>query len=153
MVKLEPFPGFHQITRKDWLWQSFQRMQEKFGQDHFDFLARSLIVPQQRDELAAALREEPEAWWIVKPPGRNNGSGIYLINSEDEVPDTEEEEVLVQRYMARWVLIYTISYTSPPGPTLLMAASLTSACMFLSPVWIPFGSTFTVSEWWEVNMN
>ena len=54
-------------------------MQVKFGRHHFDFLEECLILPQQGGQLAQALADNPKQWWIVKPPGRNNGSGTYLI--------------------------------------------------------------------------
>ena len=84
LVQLSPFPSFNQIARKDWLWVFFQvqqpanilanlcstqRMVDKFGRSHFDFLADCLIVPQQKEELARRMVGEPQDWWIVKPPG------------------------------------------------------------------------------------
>jgi len=105
-VQLEPFPGFTQITRKDCLWRNFHAMQLKFGRQHFDFLEECLMMPQQRSQLVQALAENPKQWWIVKPPGRNNGSGIYLINFESDIPEPDtEEEVMVQRYLPRPYLI------------------------------------------------
>ena len=54
------------------------------------------------EQLAQALADNPKQWWIVKPPGRNNGSGIYLINNQSEIPQPDsEEEVMVQRYLPR----------------------------------------------------
>ena len=91
-VQLEPFPGFTQITRKDCLWRNFHAMQLKFGRQHFDFLEECLMMPLQRSQLVQALVENPKQWWIVKPPGRNNGSGIYLINFEFELREGYLEE-------------------------------------------------------------
>ena len=36
--------------------------------------------------------------------GKNNGSGIFVINSPGDIPDTEES-ILVQRYIANPYLI------------------------------------------------
>merc|ERR550532_3841256 len=44
------------------------------------------------------MEREPGSYWIVKPPGKNNGSGIFVINNPDDIPDTEES-VLVQKYI------------------------------------------------------
>ena len=68
-VKTSPFPSCHQIARKDNLWHSFRRMQQKYGRQHFDFLSDSFTIPEQRDSLAEAMEREPGSYWIVKPPG------------------------------------------------------------------------------------
>ena len=44
-------------------------MMTKFGEKHFNFLPECLIVPQDRALLAQKITEDPESWWIVKPPG------------------------------------------------------------------------------------
>ena len=68
-VKTSPFPSCHQIARKDNLWHSFRRMQQKYGRQHFDFLSDSFTIPEQRDSLVEAMEREPGSYWIVKPPG------------------------------------------------------------------------------------
>ena len=119
-VQLEPFPGFTQITRKDCLWRNFHAMQLKFGRQHFDFLEECLMMPLQRSQLVQALVENPKQWWIVKPPGRNNGSGIYLINFESDIPEPDtEEEVMVQRYLPRSPTTSLTSLDYSPRPYLI----------------------------------
>jgi len=104
MVKTSPFPSCHQIARKDNLWHSYRRMQQKYGRQHFDFLSDSFTIPEQREMLKEAMEKEPGSYWIVKPPGKNNGSGIFVINNPDNIPDTEES-VLIQKYITNPYLI------------------------------------------------
>ena len=103
-VKISPFPNCHQIARKDNLWHNYKRMRSKHGRQHFDFLSDSFTIPEERSALIETMTREPGSLWIVKPPGKNNGSGIFVIDNPDEVPDTSES-VLVQRYITNPYLI------------------------------------------------
>ena len=49
--------------------------------------------------------------WIVKPPGKNNGSGIFVINDPDDIPMTPSDEtVLVQRYITNPLLVRGLKF-------------------------------------------
>jgi len=61
-------------------------------------------LPKERKELEEKMKAEPGVLWIVKPPGKNNGSGIHVINHVDEIPNTEED-ICVQRYIVNPYLI------------------------------------------------
>ena len=50
------------------------------------------------------MTREPGSLWIVKPPGKNNGAGIFVIDSPEDVPDTNES-ILVQKYITNPYLI------------------------------------------------
>ena len=81
-------------------------MQSKHGRHHFNFLSESFTLPREREDLIEKMLSEPGSLWIVKPPGKNNGSGIYVINHPDEIPKTSgDETVLVQRYITNPYLI------------------------------------------------
>ena len=81
-------------------------MQSKHGRHHFNFLSESFTLPREREDLREKMLSEPGSLWIVKPPGKNNGSGIYVINHPDEIPKTSgDETVLVQRYITNPYLI------------------------------------------------
>ena len=76
-VKTSPFPSCHQIARKDNLWHSYRRMQQKYGRQHFDFLSDSFTIPEQREMLKEAMEKEPGSYWIVKPPGNIPGEHFH----------------------------------------------------------------------------
>ena len=79
-------------------------MRTKYGRQHFDFLSDSFIIPEERDALIERMTVEPGSLWIVKPPGKNNGSGIFVIANPEDVPDTSES-ILVQKYITNPYLI------------------------------------------------
>ena len=82
----------------------FQNMLLKFGSTHFNFLSESMNLPSDRSELENKMESEPGSLWIVKPPGKNNGSGIHVINQVGEIPNTDED-ICVQRYITNPYLI------------------------------------------------
>ena len=78
-VKINQFPGLFVIGRKDRLWTSYQKMINNFGTNHFDFLPRTYIVPEDKEDLERDMRVANKAM-IVKPPNWYCGIGIKLIN-------------------------------------------------------------------------
>lgn len=104
LVKISPVPSCQQIARKDYLWKYYKQMLVKHGRDHFNFLSETMNLPTDRQELEDKMRSEPGSLWIVKPPGKNNGSGIHVINHVDEIPKTEED-ICIQRYIVNPYLI------------------------------------------------
>ena len=93
-VKISPFPSCQQIARKDYLWQHYKAMQDKHGPKHFSFLSESFTLPAERKELIERMTTEKGSLWIVKPPGKNNGAGIHLINTVENIPECEEDVVV-----------------------------------------------------------
>jgi len=104
LVKISPVPACQAIARKDYLWTYYKKMLVKHGPEHFNFLSESMNLPRDRKELEDKMRAEPGSLWIVKPPGKNNGSGIHVINHVDEIPETEED-ICIQRYIVNPYLI------------------------------------------------
>ena len=44
-------------------------MQQKYGNQHFNFLSDSFIIPEEKQALVEKMEQEPGSMWIVKPPG------------------------------------------------------------------------------------
>jgi len=109
LVKIAPVPSCQQIARKDYLWKYYQQMRLKYGEEHFNFLSESMNLPKDRCDLEKKMKEEPGTLWIVKPPGKNNGSGIHVINKVDEIPTTEED-ICIQRYITNPYLIKSCKF-------------------------------------------
>ena len=45
-------------------------MQQKYGNQHFNFLSDSFIIPEEKQALIEKMEQEPGSMWIVKPPGK-----------------------------------------------------------------------------------
>ena len=52
-VKINKFPGFFDLNRKDLLWKNFSRMQRKYGRDEFGFHPDTFRLPAEQDQLVA----------------------------------------------------------------------------------------------------
>lgn len=50
-VKINKFPGFLDLNRKDTLWRKFRLMQKRFGRDAFDFHPDTFNLPAELDIL------------------------------------------------------------------------------------------------------
>ena len=50
-VKINKFPGFFDLNRKDLLWKNFSRMQQKFGRQKFYFHPDTFRLPEENAEL------------------------------------------------------------------------------------------------------
>jgi len=107
-VRISPMPTCHHISRKDLLWVSYKRMRDRVGGKEFNFLAQTFNLPQQRLELELCMEKE-KGLWIIKPPGRNNGSGIRVIDNKGDLPG-RDEETCVQKYIPNPYLILGVKF-------------------------------------------
>ena len=58
-------------------------MQNKYGKEQFGFLSDSYTIPKEKGALVERMESEPGSFWIVKPPGKNNGDGIFVIENRE----------------------------------------------------------------------
>jgi len=107
-VKINQFPGLFIIGRKDHLWKSYEKMRNKFGREHFDFLPHTYILPADHNILKSLL-EEKRSVWIVKPPNWFCGIGISLIDNKDDIP-VKKSVTVVQEYIDNPFLIRGLKF-------------------------------------------
>ena len=50
-MKINQFPGLFTVGRKDSLAVNYQRMKLEHGERIFDFMPRSYVVPEDKEEL------------------------------------------------------------------------------------------------------
>ena len=77
-MKINQFPGLFSIGRKDSLWLGYRKMMERWPH-HFNFHAKTFVLPEDRAELEKAMEKGNKAF-IMKPPNWYCGIGIKLIN-------------------------------------------------------------------------
>ncbi len=102
--------------------KNFRHMRKKYGNEAFGFHPLTFVLPEDKLHLIKQMNEwdqyiefiafnisiigiknyRSEGLWIVKPPHTNNGSGVYVIKSPDEIPDAA---VCIQQYIHNPLLI------------------------------------------------
>jgi len=107
-VKINQFPGIFIIGRKDFLWTCYNSMREKFGEEHFNFLPHTYILPREKDELVSVMNSANKVW-IMKPPNWFCGIGISLINSAKEIPQ-KRNLFCIQEYIDKPLLIRGLKF-------------------------------------------
>ena len=103
-MKINQFPGLFTVGRKDSLAVNYERMKLKHGDRVFDFMPRSYVVPEQKEELEKVMRQPGAKPLIVKPPNWFCGIGIKLINKVEDIPD-KKNKMVVQEYIDNPFLI------------------------------------------------
>jgi len=117
-VKINKFPGFLDLNRKDTLWLNFRRMQKKFGKA-FDFHPDTFQLPAEHDQLVKRMEEEKcTKVYIVKLPNNMCGIGACVIDSPSKIPRKikvhtkekqevkKEDPIIVQSYIPNPLLIH-----------------------------------------------
>lgn len=137
--RINHFRNHYELTRKDLLVKNVVRMKKTVEKTHgkevrkeidrlmkkvgakFDFIATSFVLPQDYGLFQEEFKKNSGSVWIMKPAGRAQGKGIYLINKSSQIPihmkkklertikqiDDEEapELYIVQRYVENPYLI------------------------------------------------
>ena len=83
---------------------NYERMKLEFGDGLFDFMPRSYVVPEQKEELEKVMKQPGAKPLIVKPPNWFCGIGIKLINKVEDIPD-KKNKMVVQEYIDNPFLI------------------------------------------------
>ena len=84
--KVNHFPKSSELTRKDRIWENMNRMNELYGDEHYDFVPKTFNLPREFDVLNDEMEKNPSQWWIVKPAASSQGKGIYFTNKSKHLP-------------------------------------------------------------------
>jgi tubulin polyglutamylase TTLL9 len=115
--RLNHFPNFYELTRKDNLAKNLKRMKRQLEREgshqdaaaHFDFFPASYLLPAEYPVFVEAFKKQaaahPGTLWIMKPVGRSQGKGIFLFSKVAQIADWKvagqgQESYVVQRYLA-----------------------------------------------------
>lgn len=84
--KINHFWNHYELTRKDLLIKNVKRTQKYLEKEHgrsyseeYDFIPTSFSLPQEYALFKIEYRKNPKLLWIVKPVGRCQGKGIFLL--------------------------------------------------------------------------
>ncbi|KAJ3044502.1 putative tubulin polyglutamylase ttll9 [Rhizophlyctis rosea] len=82
----------HGLTRKDLLVKNLKRMIKHIHRSHgptesalFNFLSTSYVLPAEHALFQEEFKRNPGGVWIMKPVGKAQGKGIFLINRMSQV--------------------------------------------------------------------
>lgn len=111
--KVNHFPGTWGVGRKDRLAYNMRRMQRYFGNEDFDIVPKSFLIPQDEADLRRDAEQNPGTAekpliYILKPGASSCGRGIRLYKGVPPMPrgGGREKEMVCQRYIGNPLLIY-----------------------------------------------
>lgn len=115
--KLNHFPRHYELTRKDLMVKNLKRakkMLEKEGRAcDYDFFPQTYVLPLEHGIFVEEFRRNPGITWIMKPCGRAQGRGIFLLDKLSQVSgwrkqldDKDKPETyVVSRYLDQPLLL------------------------------------------------
>ena len=57
----------HLPSFKDNLAKDFKEYNEKFGESDFDFLAKGYVIPEEKEALEKAWKDDDQLWMLKRP--------------------------------------------------------------------------------------
>ncbi|CAJ1449006.1 unnamed protein product, partial [Effrenium voratum] len=115
------FLNHQELTRKDLLVKNMKRMRRQCEKDgrraeaaRYDVLPVTYVVPQEYHMFVDEFKKYTGATWIMKPVGRSQGAGIFLVNKlaqtqqwkprqdwNGPAPAKSEDDDAVETYVAQ----------------------------------------------------
>lgn len=134
------FPNHYELSRKDLLVKNIKRYRKELEKEgnplaekteftmpngqmvtryiHLDFIPVTYVLPADYNMFVEEYRKSPQSTWIMKPCGKSQGAGIFLINKlsklkkwsrEAKTPFhpqlTSKESYVISRYIDNPLLI------------------------------------------------
>lgn len=124
------FPNHYELSRKDLLVKNIKRYRRELEKEgnpmaergdsryiHLDFMPVTFALPSDYNMFVEEYRKSPASTWIMKPCGRSQGSGIFLINKLSKLkkwsrdtkhifqPQLNKEAYVISRYIDNPLLI------------------------------------------------
>lgn len=124
------FPNHYELTRKDLMVKNIKRYRKDLEREgnalaekdengkyvHLDFIPVTFVLPADYNMFVEEFRKNPSSTWIMKPCGKSQGVGIFLINKLSQLkkwsrdsasfnPATVKESYVISRYIDNPLLI------------------------------------------------
>jgi tubulin polyglutamylase TTLL1 len=93
------FPNHYELSRKDLLVKNIKRYRKDLERDgsplaekvndggicgpkylYLDFIPVTFVLPADYNMFVEEYRKNTQSTWIMKPTGKSQGAGIFLIN-------------------------------------------------------------------------
>ncbi|XP_003748597.1 probable tubulin polyglutamylase TTLL1 [Galendromus occidentalis] len=89
------FPTFYELTRKDLMVRNLKRyrrdIEREQGTKLPDFIPATFILPCDYNLFVEEFRKNPQSTWIVKPTGKSQGNGIFIIKRLAQLKKWQKE--------------------------------------------------------------
>ncbi|XP_072915419.1 polyglutamylase complex subunit TTLL1-like isoform X2 [Hemitrygon akajei] len=93
------FPNHYELTRKDLMVKNIKRYRKELDKEgsplaekdengkyiHLDFVPVTFMLPADYNMFVEEFRRNPCSTWIMKPCGKAQGKGIFLINKLSQI--------------------------------------------------------------------
>ncbi|KFB38254.1 polyglutamylase complex subunit TTLL1 [Anopheles ziemanni] len=130
------FPNHYELSRKDLLVKNIKRYRKDLERDsnplaekteanipggskylYLDFIPITFVLPADYNMFVEEYRKNPQSTWIMKPCGKSQGAGIFLINKLSKLkrwsreaktsfhPQIGKESYVISRYIENPLLI------------------------------------------------
>ncbi|XP_033218009.1 probable tubulin polyglutamylase TTLL1 [Belonocnema kinseyi] len=126
------FPNHYELTRKDLLVKNIKRYRKDLEREgspiaermdgpgkylYLDFIPITFVLPADYNMFVEEYRKSPQSTWIMKPCGKSQGTGIFLINKLSKLrkwskearnplnPNLSKESYVISRYVENPLLI------------------------------------------------
>lgn len=106
--RVNHFPCSTELTRKDKLWEHFHRTASEIGEDLFDFVPETFVLPEEALDFKKCYKKH-RGLWIVKPSASSQGKGIFLLKDIKDLPNSSQSFV-VSRYVSNPLLIQGLKF-------------------------------------------
>ncbi|ORX87362.1 TTL-domain-containing protein [Anaeromyces robustus] len=101
--KINHFRNHYELTRKDLLVKNVKRMiktvEKECGKAEaakFNFISTSFVLPQDYALFQEEFKKNSRSIWIMKPVGRAQGKGIFLINKISQINQWKKDPRLTR---------------------------------------------------------
>lgn len=95
--RINHFRNHYELTRKDVMVKNFKRMRKQLEKDdpeeaaEYDFFPVTFCLPQDYGLFEQEFRRRPNSIWIMKPPAKAQGKGIFLFSKLSQIADWRKE--------------------------------------------------------------
>jgi len=93
------YPNHYELTRKDMMLKNVKRYRKELEKEgnifaekdeygkyiHLEFIPTTFLLPGDYNLFVEEFRKNPSSPWIMKPAGRSQGAGIFLINRLSQI--------------------------------------------------------------------